>query len=251
MHRIGRTGRAGRSGQAISFVTPRERYLLRHIEKATRQPLTEMHLPSVEDVNQTRLARFDDAITTALSETSKVEFFREVVAHYVREHDVPEVDVAAALAVVLQGDEPLLLEPDPVRPPRRERGDRGDRGERSDRGDRGGRGSRAPQRSWDNGAPLAPYLISVGKRHRVEPRQIVGAIANEGGLVHADFGKIQIRPDFSIVELPADLPREVWDALKKTRISGQLIDLRRDEGPRSRKPSRHDDRGPKRHKRDY
>lgn len=254
VHRIGRTGRAGRSGQAISFVTPRERYLLRHIEKATRQPLTEMHLPSVEDVNQTRLARFDDAITTALSETSKVEFFREVVAHYVREHDVPEVDVAAALAVVLQGDEPLLLEPDPVRPPRRERGersDRGDRGERSDRGDRGGRGSRAPQRSWDNGAPLAPYLISVGKRHRVEPRQIVGAIANEGGLVHADFGKIQIRPDFSIVELPADLPREVWDALKKTRISGQLIDLRRDEGPRSRKPSRHDDRGPKRHKRDY
>jgi ATP-dependent RNA helicase DeaD len=231
VHRIGRTGRAGRSGHAISFVTPRERYLLRHIEKATRQPLTEMHLPSVEDVNQTRLARFDDAITTALSDAGKVEFFREVVAHYVREHDVPEVDVAAALAVVLQGDEPLLLEPEPERPARRERPDRGDRGDRGPR-ERGGRGDRAPQRSWDNGVPLAPYLISVGKRHRVEPRQIVGAIANEGGLVHADFGKIQIRPDFSIVELPADLPREVWDALKKTRISGQLIDLRRDEGPR-------------------
>ncbi len=250
VHRIGRTGRAGRSGQAISFVTPRERYLLRHIEKATRQPLTEMHLPSVEDVNQTRLARFDDAITTALADTTKVEFFRDVVNHYVREHDVPEVDVAAALAVVLQGDEPLLLEPEPVRPARRERPDRGERGDRPQR-DRGDRGSRAPQRSWDNGAPLAPYLISVGKRHRVEPRQIVGAIANEGGLVHADFGKIQIRPDFSIVELPADLPREVWDALKKTRISGQLIDLRRDEGPRSRKPARHDGgRGPKHRKRD-
>ncbi len=76
-----------------------------------------MHLPSVDDVNQTRLARFDDAITTALADTSKVEFFREVVAHYVREHDVPEVDVAAALAVVLQGGEPLLLEPEPERPP--------------------------------------------------------------------------------------------------------------------------------------
>ena len=230
VHRIGRTGRAGRSGQAISFVTPRERYLLRHIEKATRQPLTEMHLPSVEDVNQTRLARFDDAITTALSETGKVEFFREVVAHYMREHDVPEVDVAAALAVVLHGDEPLLLEPEPERKPRRDRDDRGDRGDRPRR-ERGERGANAPQRTWDNGVPLAPYVISVGKRHRVEPRQIVGALANEGGLVHADFGKIQIRPDFSIVELPADLPPEVWDALAKTRISGKLIELRRDEGP--------------------
>ncbi|MBO9534689.1 MAG: DbpA RNA binding domain-containing protein, partial [Solirubrobacteraceae bacterium] len=249
VHRIGRTGRAGRSGHAISFVTPRERYLLRHIEKATRQPLTEMHLPSVEDVNQTRLARFDDAITAALSDTGKLEFFREVVAHYVREHDVPEVDVAAALAVVLQGDEPLLLEPEPERPPRRERGDRPDRGDRQPR-DRGDRGAR-PQRSWDNGVPLAPYRINVGKRHRVEPRQIVGAIANEGGLVHADFGKIQIRPDFSIVELPADLPREVWDALASTRISGKLIELQRDEGPGGyRKASHHHGRNQKRSKRD-
>ncbi len=249
VHRIGRTGRAGRSGQAISFVTPRERYLLRHIEKATRQPLTEMHLPSVEDVNQTRLARFDDAITTALSETGKVEFFREVVAHYMREHDVPEVDVAAALAVVLHGDEPLLLEPEPVRPPRRDRDDRGDRQDRPRR-ERGERGANAPQRSWDNGVPLAPYLISVGKRHRVEPRQIVGALANEGGLVHADFGKIQIRPDFSIVELPAELPPAVWDALAKTRISGQLIELRRDEGPGSNQRKRSQQWEKKRPKRD-
>lgn len=246
VHRIGRTGRAGRSGHAISFVTPRERYLLRHIEKATRQPLTEMHLPSVEDVNQTRLARFDDAITTALSETGKVEFFREVVAHYMREHDVPEVDVAAALAVVLHGDEPLLLEPDPVRPPRRERPERGDRPQR----DRGDRGARAPQRSWDNDVPLVPYRISVGKRHRVEPRQIVGALANEGGLVHADFGKIQIRPDFSIVELPADLPPAVWDALAKTRISGKLIELSLDDGPGSRQRARSQDWKKKRPKRD-
>ncbi len=111
MHRIGRTGRAGRSGDAISFVTPRERYLLKSIEKTTRQPLTQMQLPTVEDVNSTRLARFDDAITEALASTERVSFFRDVVAHYIREHDVPEVDVAAALAVVLQGDTPLLLEP--------------------------------------------------------------------------------------------------------------------------------------------
>ena len=84
VHRIGRTGRAGRSGDAISFVTPRERYLLKHIEKATRQPLTQMQLPTAEDVNATRLSRFDDAITEALSQTGRIEAFRDIVAHYVR-----------------------------------------------------------------------------------------------------------------------------------------------------------------------
>jgi ATP-dependent RNA helicase DeaD len=229
VHRIGRTGRAGRAGDAISFVTPRERYLLKHIEKATRTTLVQMHLPSVEDINSTRLARFDDAISAALGETERVDFFRDVVAHYVREHDVPEVDVAAALAVVLQGDEPLLLDPEPERPaqaPRNERPDRG--GERgSDRaGDRGPRVAR-------DGRPLATYRIDVGKRHKVEPRQIVGAIANEGGLSRQDFGSISIRPDFSLVELPADLPAETWEALRSTRISGKLIGLKKDEGPRA------------------
>src|SRR5690606_178259 len=88
VHRIGRTGRAGRKGDAISFITPRERHLLKHIEKATRQPLTQMQLPSVEDVNQTRLARFDEGITAALADTAQIDKFRDVVAHYVREYDV-------------------------------------------------------------------------------------------------------------------------------------------------------------------
>ncbi|HWM73089.1 MAG TPA: DbpA RNA binding domain-containing protein, partial [Nocardioides sp.] len=225
VHRIGRTGRAGRSGDAISFVTPRERYLLKHIEKATRQPLTPMQLPSVEDVNVTRLARFDDQISEALG-SERVDFFRDVVAHYVAEHNVPEVDVAAALAVVLQGDRPLLLEPD-REPARRSRPERGERPDRGDRGDRG------PRRTSDQ--PMRSYRINVGKRHKVEPRQIVGAIANEGGLRRQDFGHISIRPDHSLVELPAELPAKVWKALEQTRISGKLIELQEDDG---RPPSR-------------
>ena len=227
VHRIGRTGRAGRSGDAISFVTPRERYLLKHIEKATRTTLVQMHLPSVEDINSTRLARFDDAISAALSSTERVDFFRDVVAHYVHEHDVPEVDVAAALAVVLQGDEPLLLDPEAERPAQAARGERPDRG-----GDRSGdrSGDRGPRVARD-GRPLATYRIAVGKRHKVEPRQIVGAIANEGGLSRQDFGAISIRPDFSLVELPAELSAETWDALRSTRISGKLIGLKKDDGP--------------------
>ena len=238
VHRIGRTGRAGRSGDAISFITPRERYLLRAIEKATRSTLQQMQLPSVDEVNATRLSRFDDGITAALAETDRVGFFRDVVKHYVEEYDVPELDVAAALAVVMQGDEPLLLEetPEPPRPARRAR---------EDRDDRGGRGPREGGRSRHTGQPLATYKISVGKRHRVEPRQIVGAIANEGGLRRADFGNITIRPDFSLVELPADLGPETFAALEDTRISGKLIELRPDAGGPGRRPG-----GPRRERSD-
>ncbi len=234
VHRIGRTGRAGRSGDAISFVTPREKYLLKHIEKATRQPLTHMALPTVDDVNSTRLARFDDQITGALSHP-QIGFFRDVVTHYLGDHDVPEVDVAAALAIVLQGDQPLLLEPEPERPQRPQRSERPqrDRDDRPARGDRAG--ARPEKRSRGRAdVAMAPYRISVGKRHKVEPRQIVGAIANEGGLSRGDFGHIAIRPDHSIVELPADLPGETWEKLRGTRISGKLIEIKRDTGPPQR-----------------
>ncbi|ODT25531.1 MAG: ATP-dependent RNA helicase [Microbacterium sp. SCN 69-37] len=250
VHRIGRTGRAGRSGDAISFVTPRERRMLASIEKATRQPLTEMALPSADDVNATRLTRFDDAITAALAETERIDRFRDIINHYVTHHDVPEADVAAALAVVAQGETPLLLDEDPPAPARRERFERDDRGrDRSDR-DRDDRPRRDDRRR--SGGPTATYRIEVGRRHKVEPRQIVGALANEGGLRREDFGAIQIRPDFSLVELPADLPRETLQRLEGTRISGRLIEIKPDRFQRSAKrPDRDDrDRGDRRPRRD-
>ncbi|MCA1306208.1 DEAD/DEAH box helicase [Microbacterium esteraromaticum] len=235
VHRIGRTGRAGRTGDAISFITPRERYLLKHIEKATRQQPAQMQLPTTEDVNTTRLARFDDAITAALGETGRIEGFRDIIAHYVRNHDVPEADVAAALAVVAQGDTPLLLDPadDALskaverdnRPPR-------ERQERSARGPRERRGR----------GDYTAYRIEVGRRHRVEPRQIVGALANEGGLGRDDFGAIAIKPDFSIVELPVTMDRAVLEKLRDTRISGKLIEIKPDRGVPNRRAPRDDDR---------
>src|SRR6195952_4001763 len=270
VHRIGRTGRAGRSGAAISFVTPRERRLLGAIEKATRQPLTEMQLPSVEDVNVTRLTRFDDAITAALEQQGRITAFRDIVGHYARHHDVPEADIAAALAVVAQGDTPLLLAPEDARSKRFERDDRDSRGSRDDRGGRDGRDVRDERGGQDARAdraerlprsttPMTPYRIEVGKRQKVEPRQIVGALANEGGLSREDFGHIEIRPDFSLVELPANLSDDVLDRLRNTRISGKLIEIApdrrgggRSESPRSGNPRNDtgDDRPPRkpRHK---
>jgi ATP-dependent RNA helicase DeaD len=238
VHRVGRTGRAGRSGEAISFVTPRERHLLKAIERATRQPLTPMRLPTVDDVNETRVARFRDAITEALS-SDQVGFYRDLVVDYEQEHDVPAADIAAALAVLTQDDRPLLMEPEREVAPARA----------FDSSREGGNGSRDKRGTWDHekgrhreeherpqrrepagrrsrpSVPMATYRISVGKRHKVEPRQIVGAIANEGGLERSDFGNIDIRGDHSLVELPVTLSERTRSALARTRISGKLIEL--------------------------
>jgi ATP-dependent RNA helicase DeaD len=192
------------------------------IEKATRQPITEMSLPSIDDVNSRRVARFADSITAGLS-APEVAFFRGLIEQYEQEHDVPLADIAAALAVIAQDGRSLLLEPEPepVRAPRT-----ANRDSHLDTPDRGLAPSRARKSRTDQ--RMASYRIGVGRRHKVKPAAIVGALANEGGLTRADFGHIDIRVDHSVVELPADLPDEVFARLRRTRISGQLIDFRRD-----------------------
>ncbi len=217
VHRIGRTGRAGRSGVAVLFVSPRERHLLKAIEKATRQTLTEAELPSVEDVNAQRVAKFADSITDALGAPG-IELFRRLVEDYEREHNVPLADIAAALALQSRDGEAFLMSPEPP-PERRERRER-------------------PERTGDKQRPprdFATYRVSVGKRHKIGPGAIVGALANEGGLHRSDFGHIAIGPDFSLVELPAKLPKATLKKLEHTRISGVLIDLRPDRGSGQRR----------------
>jgi len=213
VHRIGRTGRAGRSGTALLFVSPRERHLLKSIEKVTRQKVVETQLPSVEDVNAQRVAKFRDSITDAIGGPG-FDMFRRLIEDYERDNDVPMGDIAAALALLSRdGAEFLMTEP----PPERRRPDRSER-------------ERPARKIRDD---LATYRISVGKRHKVGPGSIVGAIANEGGLHRSDFGHITIKNDFSLVELPAKLPAATLKALGNTRISGVLIELRPDRGGHS------------------
>lgn len=217
VHRIGRTGRAGRSGTALLFVTPRERHLLNAIERVTRQKLVESELPSVDDVNEKRVAKFRDSITDALSKPG-IDLFRTLIEAYERDHDVPMADIAAALAVQSRdGEEFLMTEPPPEK--RRERRERD--------GD-----DRAPRKPRERRSDLATYRIAVGKRHKVAPGAIVGAIANEGGLHRSDFGHITIKMDHSLVELPAKLSGKTLKALENTRIQGQLIALQPDRGPK-------------------
>ena len=233
VHRIGRTGRAGRSGEAILFVTPRERRMLRSIERATNAELVEMDLPTVDEVNDSRKAKFMDSITEAL-EHSEVPIFRGLVKKYSEEHDVPVEDIAAALAAMATSAEEFLMkEPPPNKRDRRER-DRGgrdfdDRGGRSDRGQRGSRFQRDDK-------DMSVYRLAVGKRQHVGPGAIVGALANEGGLSNKDFGRITINVDHSLVELPKDLPGDFFERLTNTRISGELIDIEAAPGASMERP---------------
>ncbi|OBC07685.1 ATP-dependent RNA helicase [Mycobacterium sp. 852013-50091_SCH5140682] len=218
VHRIGRTGRAGRSGAALLFVTPRERHLLKSIEKHTRSKLVEAELPSVDDVNAQRVAKFRDSITDGLSAPG-IELFRRLIEDYERDHDVPLADIAAALALQSRDGEAFLM----VEPPPDKRRERAERPAREDG---------PPRKRHETRSDLATYRIAVGKRHKVAPGAIVGAIANEGGLHRSDFGHISIRVDHSLVELPAKLPRSVFKALENTRIQGVLIDLQPDRPQR-------------------
>ncbi|MGJ9411575.1 DEAD/DEAH box helicase [Aeromicrobium sp. CF4.19] len=221
VHRIGRTGRAGRSGEAILFVTPRERRMLSAIEKASGRPVEQMAVPTAEEVNERRSEQFVAAITQSMG-SSQFQTFRTLIEEYAGSHDVAMTDVAAALAVMSTDDKEFFLRPDP--PPRAgaERTSDRERDRPRERRESGPRPSTPG---------MASYRIAVGKRHKVGPSAIVGALANEGGLRRADFGKITIGGAHSVVELPAELPQAVFDALADTRISGRRIDLQPDDGP--------------------
>ncbi|MDQ3057050.1 MAG: DbpA RNA binding domain-containing protein, partial [Pseudomonadota bacterium] len=239
VHRIGRTGRAGRSGEAILFVTPREKGMLRAIERATRQPIEQMELPSVEAVNDKRVDKFLGRISDALSggETSPTEFgmYRDLVMRYERERNVPLVEIAAALAKLLQGKTPLLLAPERkaefVSEGREPRGfsERPARAERAPRGDKPERSERMPRKDiGPRGAPepgMETYRIEVGHVHGVKPGNIVGAIANEADLESRFIGRIDIHDDHSVLDLPEGMPPELLSHLKKVRVAGQQLQL--------------------------
>ncbi|SNV78696.1 ATP-dependent RNA helicase DeaD [Corynebacterium cystitidis DSM 20524] len=222
VHRIGRTGRAGRTGEAILFVTPRERRMLRSIERVTNAKIEEMELPTVDEVNESRKAKFADSITESL-ESKEMDIFRKLVKDYSEANDIPMEDVAAALATQAQAGEEFFMKEPPKQ--KRDRRDR-DKWDRDGRRDRGGRGRDRFERDGD----FETYRLAVGKRQHVRPGAIVGALANEGGLSSKDFGRITIAADYTLVELPKNLDGSVLDRLGDTRISGQLIHIEKDAG---------------------
>ena len=239
VHRIGRTGRAGRSGEAILFVTPRERRMLRSIERVTKARLEEMDLPTVEEVNEKRTQKFQQRISAALGD-KQMDFFRQLVRDYSQDNDTAMDDIAAAIAVMAQDGKDFLMKDEPL--PKADRKERG-KGRDRDRGPRGGKDRGG--RGHHSDANFETYRLDVGKRQNVRPGAIVGAIANEGGLSAKDFGRITIAVGHTLVDLPKNLDPAVLDRLKDTRISGQLINIQKDPGrpPRRDRDGRKDGRG--------
>jgi ATP-dependent RNA helicase DeaD len=250
VHRIGRTGRAGRNGNAILFVAPREIRMLRTIERATRQPIAPLTLPSRADVTNKRVAGFKEKVAEVLN-AEGLDFFANIVSQIAEEQNVSAEEVAAALAMMAQQNKPLQVageDPPPPRPMRaddRRPGSFGDRDQRKPRFDDRGERPRFEDRPRREDRPARPapagdmvrYRIDVGRDHGVEVRDIVGAIANEAGIESRFIGRIGLYEESSTVELPAGMPGEAANALKRTRIRGVPINLRVDEGRPSGAPS--------------
>ncbi len=212
IHRIGRTGRAGRKGDAILFVAPRERRMLAAIERATRQPIEQMTLPTTETVNNKRIANFKQKITDTLA-LGELDFMQSLIEQYRQEHDVPAIEIAAALARMAVGGQPMLLTA-------------------QDEG--GGRGPRKHPRG--KATDVERYRIEVGHAHGVKPGNIVGAIANEAGISGEHIGHIDIQTEYSLVDLPAGMPKHIFKGLKKARVCGRPLNISRADGTAPQRP---------------
>jgi ATP-dependent RNA helicase DeaD len=227
VHRIGRTGRAGRSGEAILFVAPRERGMLRAIERATRQPIETMTLPTVGDVNAQRLVRFQAKIKAAL-ESEELDAGRATVRQTLDALDTSIEDLAAALAVIARGNAQRLGD-DRAPVTFADSGSHAEREPRKQRG-RGAPSHRDARAGSERNADLVSYRIEVGASHGVKPGNIVGAIANEAGLDASQIGRINIQHDFSTVDLPANLAAETLEHLCRVRVASQPLSISVDTG---------------------
>jgi len=207
VHRIGRTGRAGRSGEAILFVSPRERRLLYAIEKNTRQKIKPMKMLTASDINERRIARFKQKITDVLT-NADLDIFYQLVTEYEKEFDIDPLQIAAATAYLSQGDTPLLLKEKPL--------------EKTDK--RQDNIKPLPLKDFPD-VKMQRFQISVGHAHEVKPGNIVGAIANEGDIDSQYIGHIEIYDAFSYVDLPEGIPKETLHKLKRTYVCGQRIEI--------------------------
>ena len=246
VHRIGRTGRAGRNGEAILFIAPRERNMLRAIERATRQVIEPMNLPTVDAVNALRIAKFKQRVTEIIAKGDAAAF-RPVLEQFEAESGLPLIDIAAALALLSQGTTPLLLSGKSERAPERAPPERvrlpdaapafeaaaapapPARSRPSERFVETQTDSRPERKSRDK-APaghMETFRIEVGSVHGIKPGNIVGAIANEAGIEGVHIGRVDIREDHSFVDLPEGMPKQIFTQLHKVRVAGRELKISR------------------------
>ena len=220
VHRIGRTGRAGRTGDAILFVAPREKRMLHTIERATRQRIEEMVLPSREEINSRRIDRFKSQITDALGRQEHLEFYRELIEGYRMEQDIPSIEIAAALASISLGDDFLLDEKD--EPRTRKRKERRTEEKRETRNKK-----REPEKRQESRPPRGyrRYRMAVGSSHQATSEKILSAVVEVAGLFNEDVGTISVGEEQSTIDLPEGMPRDIFQALRKSWVCGQRLQI--------------------------
>lgn len=235
VHRIGRTGRAGRNGEAFIFLTNSQRGKLRFIERTTKQTIEIVQPPTADDINAIRIKRFTQTIAdTAAAAGEDLKFFEDMITSYAEESNIPLVTIAAALAKIGQNGRPFLAKDRP-----RKEFDRNDRRDnRRDRGPNdqgrftrksdGGNGSQNRGNQRQIGPPEAGkdrYRIEVGWNDGVKVGNIVGAIANEGGIGGEYIGPIKIHDSYATVDLPEGMPRDIYHTLQRTRVAGKPMEI--------------------------
>jgi ATP-dependent RNA helicase DeaD len=228
VHRIGRTGRAGRKGEAILFVVPREKRMLRAIEKATGQVIAPMQLPSREAIADRRIEQFKQTITDAI-ESQDLGFYQELIEGYQSEHNIGLGEIAAALAYLQQRERPLV-------PEKRDKQTHFEPAQHQAGRREASRERRATETRPEEG--MVRYRIAVGRAHSVQPKNIVGAIANEVGLDSQHIGHIKLYDTYSTVDLPEGMPKEAFKHLKQVWVCGQKLNISiegtADKPPRSK-----------------
>lgn len=237
VHRIGRTGRAGRTGEAILFVSPRERRALRQIERVTKQRIEPMSMPTIADVNKRRLENFRNQILDTI-ENSDLEPYVQVIEEMLTDDSIEPEILCAALSKMAQRDGELLLDESEPEPAFRSFDDKPKSNFEGNRERRRSGPSAEPQPLKDfPDLKMVRYRLAVGRRDVVKPGQIVGAIANEANLDSKYIGEISIFDTFTIVDLPEGMPRETMDVLAHARVNGRALELREYS---AEPPSKHD-----------
>ncbi len=225
VHRIGRTGRAGRTGEAVLFVTPRERRFIRNLERATGQPIEAMEVPGNTAINQGRLDRLRKRLSEAAQaqrpEADEQALLQELMQRVATELELSPEQLAMAALNLAIGPDALLRKGDDdwIQNTRRNDRDRDSDRQSGDRRERRERPARAPEENMQR------YRVEVGHRDRVKPGNLVGAIAGETGLQGRMIGRIQIFDNHSLVDLPKGMPEDVFNSLQRLRVMNRELQI--------------------------
>ena len=223
VHRIGRTGRAGRTGEAVLFVTPRERRFIRNLERATGQPIEAMEVPGNTAINQGRLdrlrKRLSDAAQSQRPDADEAALLQELMQRVATELELSPDQLAMAALNLAIGPDALLRKGDDNWIQTTRRNDRDRDRHSGDRRERRERPARAPEENMQR------YRVEVGHRDRVKPGNLVGAIAGETGLQGRMIGRIQIFDNHSLVDLPKGMPEDVFNSLQRLRVMNRELQI--------------------------